>query len=187
VATSTSTTTSAAPPNNPPTETGAPKVNPKTGEVQAEYQFPEAGEAEAYGEIVQGASVARVHVAGYDTLQFSAFVSSLTADEEQFLAGPIARQTKATKGKCAKGYLKKGKKCVSNAPVKFGLVKLAIPTPGSYKIDIKPSGKVLAALKKGKTLDVRVTVVFTPAGTTLRLTEVSSVKLHIKARKTRKR
>jgi VCBS repeat-containing protein len=67
--------------------------------------------------------------------------------------------------------------------VKFGLVKLAIPTPGTYKIDIKPSGKVLAALKKGKTLAVRITVVFTPAGTTTQLTKVSAVRLQIKRRK----
>jgi hypothetical protein len=94
--------------------------------------------------------------------------------------GRQARVLLSTKGKCAKGYIKKAAKCVSNAPVKFGLVKLAIPTPGTYKIDIGPSGKVLAALKKGKTLAVRITVVFTPAGTTTRLTKVSSVRLRIK-------
>jgi hypothetical protein len=186
VAISTSTTaTTSAPATNPPTETGAPKVNPKTGEVQAEYEFPEAGEAEAYGEVAQGASLARIHSAGYLAPQLTLFVSSLTPDEAGFLSGLTVKEATAKKGKCAKGYVKKATKCVSNAPVTFGLVKLAIPAAGTYKIEIKPSGKVLAALKKGKTLDVRVTLVFTPAGTTTKITKVSSVRLHLKPEKKR--
>jgi hypothetical protein len=178
----TTTTTSAATTSNPPAETGAPKVNHKTGEIQAEYEFPEAGEAEAYGEVAGGASVARVHSAGYLAPQLSLFVSPLTASEADFLGAPEATQAKTKKGKCRTGYVKKRKKCVSTAPIKFGLVKLAIPSAGTYKIDIKPSVRVLKELKKGKRLEVQLTVVFTPAGTTTQLTKVSSVGVHVKGR-----
>ena len=58
--------------------------------------------------------------------------------------------------------MRKGKRCVSNAPVRYGRVTLASRRRGSQKVHIKASGKVLAALKQGRTLNVRVTLVFTP-------------------------
>ena len=39
---------------------GKPTVNAKTGEIELEYEFPEAGEAEAFGEVTQGSSLVSV-------------------------------------------------------------------------------------------------------------------------------
>jgi hypothetical protein len=179
------TTSAFAPPNNAPTEAGTPNADPKTGDIRAEYVFPEAGEAEVFGEVVEGASLARVHSVGSVSPQLGLFVWPLTPDQAGFLGTPDATQAKTHTGRCRASYINQGKRCVSTAPVKYGLVKLFVPQAGTYKIAIKPTGKVLAALKNGRMLDVRVTLVFTPAGTTTRITKVSSVSVHIKARKKR--
>ena len=39
---------------------------------------------------------------------------------------------------------------------------------------------VLATLKKGKTLQVRVTVIFTPSGTTYHISETTTVNVRLK-------
>jgi hypothetical protein len=80
---------------------------------------------------------------------------------------------------CKRGFVKKQKQCVNNAPVHYGQGKVPIPTAGVYTVIIKPTGKVLAALKKGKTLLITVRVTFTPAHTTLRLVKTAGVKLHL--------
>jgi VCBS repeat-containing protein len=85
--------------------------------------------------------------------------------------------------KCKKGYVKKGKKCVNNAPIPYGRVKITIPSAGKYKLKLKPSAKALAALKQGKTLHVKVTLVFTPAGTTTHILNVKVVRVHLKPKK----
>jgi hypothetical protein len=144
------------PPTNPPVLMGKPLVNLKTGEVQAEYEFPEPGQAETFGEVRQGAILARVH--------------TLTGS---------ASESRRTKG-CPRGYVKSGKRCVNNAPVRYGRSLLTVSAPGAYKLGVKPSGKVLAALRKGRTLVVRVTLIFTPAETTEHLTEVSTTTVHLK-------
>lgn len=69
---------------------------------------------------------------------------------------------------------------MSNAPVRYGKVTLAVAAAGVQKLRIKPSAKILAALKRGETLAVRVTLVFTPAGTTDRLKQTSTVTVRLK-------
>jgi uncharacterized repeat protein (TIGR02543 family) len=144
------------PPTNPPVLMGKPLVNLKTGEIQVEYQFPEPGQAETFGEVTQGATLASVH---------TRLVS--------------AGESRRTKG-CPRGYIKSGKRCLNNAPVRYGQSVLIVSAAGTDKLDVKPSGKVLPALRKGRTLAIRVTLIFTPAGTTDHITEVSTTTVHLK-------
>ncbi|MFZ2114296.1 MAG: hypothetical protein WAU77_11290 [Solirubrobacteraceae bacterium] len=131
---------------NPPIEKGKPHVDNKTGEITLEYDFPEPGDAEASGEVI-----------------------NKTATEAEH------EQAK----KCKSGYVRKGKKCVKSSPVRYGRTRLAIITAGTYKLRIKPSAVVLTALRRGKTLAVRVTVVFTPTGTTDHISKMTTVVVHL--------
>lgn len=58
-----------------------------------------------------------------------------------------------------------------------------MPAPGAYKIRIKPTGKVLAALRHGRTIAVKFVLVFTPAGTTDHIAETATVKVHLAPKK----
>jgi len=145
-----------ASPTNPPVLKRKPLVNLKTGEIQLEYQFPEPGQAETFGEVTQGATLASVH-----TVPGSASES---------------KRTKA----CPTGYVKSGKRCVNNAPVRYGKSVLTVSAAGTDKLDVKPSGKVLAALRKGRTLTIRVTLIFIPAETTDHITAVTTGTVHLK-------
>ena len=144
-----------APPTNPPMQKGKPLVNTGTGEIQVEYQFPEPGQAESYGEVTHGATLASVHA-------------------------PPASATQSTSKRCPRGYVKKRKRCLNNAPVRFGQSTLTVATAGTDRLHVEPSGKVLSALRKGKTLVVRVTLIFTPAGTTDHIAEVVNATVHLK-------
>ncbi len=125
------------PPNNAFTPVGTPQLNPKTGQLVVIGQFPAAGTATSIGSIPHGATLARV---------------------EQVVAS-AARHRGKTK-KCKRGFVKKGKRCVSNAPVVYGTGVLAIPGPGTFSIVINPTPAVLKALKAGKKLNVVVSTTF---------------------------
>lgn len=155
------------PPTSPPVEKGKPLVNTRTGGITIEYAFPEPGQAQETAQVIKGASLARLQ----ETSPFG-LSDALSAFEAE----------KASK-KCRKGYVRKGKKCVNNAPVPYGQARLAVPTAGTYKLLITPSAGVLAALKKGKTPSVRLTLVFTPAGTTDHIVETASATVHLKLKK----
>jgi hypothetical protein len=156
-------------PTNPPIEKHPPKVG-KGGEIEWELEFPEAGEAEAEGEDPASADESSLHAHS-----LVAVLGPLAAG-----GGPASAVDAKHKSKCRKGFVKKHKKCVGNAPVHYGQGKVPIPTAGVYKIIIKPTGRVLAALKRGKTLHITVKVTFTPAHTTLRLVKTARVTLHLK-------
>jgi hypothetical protein len=158
-----------SPPANPPIEKTHPFVFVETGEIESEYEFPEGGDAEDEAEVVEGATLARVH----------ANLLGQVGGEPEAVAAKKGKKAK----KCKKGLLKKGKKCVSNAPVQYGHTSLTIPAAGTYKLRIKPSAQVLAALKKGKTLNVKVTLKFTPKGTTVHIVKTTAVKVHLKLKK----
>jgi hypothetical protein len=133
---------------------GAPRVNHHTGEITLEYEFPEPGEGEAYGE-VHGRAV---------------------------LSRALASRTR-----CKKGFVPKGKKCVGNAPLRFGRARLVVHTAGRYRLHIKPSTRILRALQKGKTLSVRVTLVFAPANTAAHIRETTSVRVRLSRVRQRRR
>ncbi len=152
-------TTIVPPLTKPPVETKKATGNTKTGEIEGEYEFPEPGSADDTGEVSEGASLA-----------------SVTAGLFNRLGQPPAVAAK----KCKKGFVRKHGKCVNNKPVLFGRTHLNVTRAGRYKLRLKPSKKVLAALKKGKTLNVKTTLVFTPAGTVTHLRHVVTVKVHLK-------
>jgi len=151
----------------PPTSPPIPKtvIIKEDGEIEDEVEFPESGEAELSGEVSEGAEAASFH-----GLQAN-LLSQPTA---------FAAKRKGKSKKCKKGFVKKGKKCVNNAPLPYGLAKLAIPAAGKYKLVLKPSAMALAALHKGKSLKVKLTLEFTPAGTTTHLLSTTIVKVHLK-------
>lgn len=157
---------SPSPPTSPPIEKRHPFVFVETGEIETEYEFPEAGEAEDDAEVVEGATLA----------SFQASPLGALAGEPAALTARKHRKAK----KCKRGFVKRGRKCVSNAPVQYGRALLAVPGPGTYRFRIKPNAKVLAALKKGKTLNVKVTLTFTPRSTTVHILKTTTVKVHLK-------
>jgi hypothetical protein len=158
------TASSDVPPTGPPIGKRKPLVNAKTGEITLEYNFPEPGEAETYGEVIDGATLSRFQA------------SSMLGPGEPLVAlGARRGQAK----KCKKGYLRSGKRCVKNTPVRYGRARLAIAVAGTYKLHVKPSDKVLTALRKNKTLTVRLTLVFTPAGTTDHIHTTATVRVHL--------
>jgi hypothetical protein len=158
------TKTETPPPTYPPIEEKG-HVNETTGELEFEYDFQEPGEAEEVAEVVEGATLSRFG---------AAVLAPLGAERTAF----VAKQKK-----CKKGFVKKGKKCLNNRPVLYGHASLTVPAAGIYKIHIKPGAKVLAALKKGKKLNVRVTLRFTPKGTAVHIIKVTGVKVHLKKTK----
>jgi hypothetical protein len=88
--------------------------------------------------------------------------------------------TKAHRCKTGHFLLKVGtkKKCVPNS---FGTTTKNIPAPGAYKIKLSPNAAARKALKKGKTLHVKVTLTFKPAGGGKPV--VRSVKITVKGKK----
>jgi hypothetical protein len=171
-------------PINPPIEKHKPIVLEETGEIEWEVEFPEPGEVEFEGEVLEGAELARVHGT---SLLASAIPTAAEGSQTAFATAHKHKSKSKSKSKrCKKGFVKKHNRCVSRAPVHFGAGKLAIATPGAYKLHIKPTGTVLAALKKGKKLHVRVKLVFTPDLTAVHITETSSVTLHLKKKRHKK-
>lgn len=152
-------------PINPPVGKHTPVVFEETGEVEWEVEFPEPGELEWELELLEEAELARVHGAGS-----LALVSAIPVE-------PTAAEAKSKK--CKKGFVRRHNKCWSRKPVRFSKKKLTISTPGVYKLRFKPTGRLLAALKKGKKLNVRVRVNFTPALTSVHTEASAKVKLRI--------
>jgi hypothetical protein len=143
------------------------------GELEGEWEFPEPGEAEWEAEVVEGGELfgPNGELADFPRTSGLAFESFATA-------------AKAKHKKCKKGFVRKGKKCVNNAPVKYGRAHLTVTTPGHYKLRIKPNKRVLNALKKRGKLRVRTTLVFTPTGApTTHIVQTASTTVHIKKKK----
>jgi hypothetical protein len=163
------TTKTTGPSTTPPTSKTV-TIEEEDGEIDDEYEFDEPGEADFSGEVDDGAEAAR-----FEGLQAGAPQTQLV----QQMAF-VAKKGKSKSKGCKKGYVKKGKKCVDNAPLLYGSVKMTIPAPGRYRFKIKPTGKVLAALKKGKTLNVKLKLEFIPAGTTTPILNTTFVKVHLK-------
>lgn len=160
-------------PDGPPVERHRPVVNVETGEVEWELEIPEEGELEDEGELFETAELSSLHHAAPI---FSAGLEEVTVQ--------AARKHKSKK--CKKGFVKKHGKCLSRAPLHFSKGKVHVPSAGVYKLRLKPSGKILAALKKGKKLRVRINVTFTPAQTTIHLTKSATVRLELKKKKKHK-
>ncbi len=160
----------------PPTSAPIPKVvivDEEDGEIEDEVEFPEGGEADLAGEVDDGAEAARFQ--GWQS-------APLSVQFGQQPVATIARRHGKSK-KCRKGFVKKGGRCVSNAPIPYGQIKVTIAGAGKYKLKLKPSAAALAALRKGKHLNVKLTLEFTPAGTTTHILSTKFVQVRIKKHK----
>jgi len=170
---STTTTPSPPPPPPPPPPTNPPNhgkvIVLENGEVEEEDEFPEGGSAEFFGEVLEWDDLAEVA-----SLQASPFAQ--TAQQTALAA--------AKPKKCKKNAVRRHGKCVSKTTL-YGSVHLTITTAGKYKLRIKPSRQVLRALKKGKRMHVKLTLIFTPAGTTdhIRSAHVVTVRQKSKHKK----
>jgi hypothetical protein len=149
----------------PPREKGKTHINPTTGGITVEYDFPETGEGEAYGEVAS-----RAVTASHNAAHVAAFKRG-------------ERCTPSRSDGNGRGH--RAKTCKGNSQVRYGRTKVTIPAVGLYKVNVRPSAKVLAALKRGATLDVRVVLVFTPIGTSVHIHEASTVKLRLARRHAR--
>jgi hypothetical protein len=145
---------------------GNPQFNPKTGQLAIVAQFPAPGTATSTGVVQQGATLARAAEA--------AFVREALAE--------AARHRKRSP-RCRRGFVKKGRKCVNNAPVVYGTTVLAIPSAGTFTIIINPSAKVLKALKAGKKLNVVVSTTFLAKGSNAPVTRIGDVQVKLKLKK----
>jgi hypothetical protein len=146
------------------------------GELEGEWEFPEPGEAEWEAEVVEGGELfgPNGELAEFPRFGGLGLESSATA-------------AKAKHKKCKKGFVRKGKKCVNNAPVKYGRTHLTVTTAGHYKLRIKPNKAVLKALKKRGKLRVRTTLVFTPTRlSTTHLAQSSTTTVHFKKKQKKK-
>jgi hypothetical protein len=147
------------------------------GELEGEWEFPEPGEAEWEAEVVEGGELfnGNGELAEFPRFAGLGLESSATA-------------AKAKHKKCKKGFVRKGKKCVNNAPVKYGRTHLTVTAAGRYKLRIKPNRAVLKALKKRGKLRVRTTLVFTPTRlSTTHLPQTSTTTVHFKKKQKTKK
>jgi len=118
-------------------------------------------------------------VTGVITLEYEFPEPGQAVVEGKVLAGASL----ASVTPCRKGFVQRHGRCVSNAPVRYGRTTLALATAGTHKLVVKPSSKVLAALKKGRTLSVQLALAFVPAGTSERFTESASAHVRLKPRR----
>jgi hypothetical protein len=160
--------------SKPATERGRPDVDLRNGEIEGEFELPEAGRAVWEAVVSQGASLASASPA-----QLASLADPLAALER----AAVASRAHSSAAKCRKGYVRKAGRCLDNAPVAYGHSTLTAHKAGRYRLSIRPSGRVLAALRKGRSLGVRLTLTFTPAGTTLHLVKETSVTVHLKRAK----
>ncbi len=170
--TGTAQVTFVAPPSTPPPApsgafipVGNPQFNPTTGQIVVIAQFPAPGTATSTGVVQQGATLAR-------------------AQEDALIKEALAEAAKHKKSKkCKRGFVKKGKKCLNNAPVVFGTTAQTISAAGTYSIVINPSSKVLKALKAGKKLNVVVSTTFQNRAGGAPVTHLQSVFVKLKPKK----
>jgi hypothetical protein len=82
--------------------------------------------------------------------------------------------------KCEKRHHGKRAGCIERTLARYRRETSAITTAGTHRLHVKPNGNVLAALRQGKTLTVRLTIIFTPSGTTDHISERTTVRVHLK-------
>ncbi|HEY7829364.1 MAG TPA: hypothetical protein VIC06_02220 [Solirubrobacteraceae bacterium] len=145
-------------PNSLFTPVGNPQFNSKTGQIVVTAQFPAPGTATTTGIVQQGATLARVREA-------------------------LAEAARHRSARCRHGFVKKGHRCVNNAPVVFGTTILAIPAPGTYSIVINPGAKALKALKAGKKLNVVTSTTFQNRAGGQPVTRIGDVQVKLKLKK----
>jgi Carboxypeptidase regulatory-like domain len=141
------------PPNSQFSLVGNPAVNEQNGQISIAGNFPATGGVSATGIVRHGATLARLTPA-------SAYAVSSK--------------------RCKRRFVRKRGKCVSDAPVRYGASTLPVYLPGTYTITIKPTARVLKALKAGKRLSVTVSITFQNAKGGAPVTHSQTVTAKIK-------
>jgi hypothetical protein len=149
------------PPNSLFIPVGNPQFNNRTGQIVVIAQFPAPGTATTTGVVQHGATLSRV---------------------QQAAAVAARRHSR----RCTRGFVRKGRRCVNNAPATYGTTILAIPAPGTYSIVINPTPPVLRALKQGKKLNVVVSTTFQNRAGGLPVTHVQGVQVKLKLKRHRR-
>jgi hypothetical protein len=149
------------PPNNVFFPVGNPQFNTRTGQIVVIAQFPAPGTATSTGIVQQGATLAR-------------------AQEAALIREALAEAARHRSSRCRHGFVKRGRRCLNNAPVVFGTTVQTIPAPGTYSIVINPSSKALKALKAGKKLNVVISTTFQNRAGGTATTHVQSVFVKLK-------
>jgi hypothetical protein len=128
------------------------RLNEKNGQITVTAQLPSGGILTADAVIKQGASIAR--------------------------ATPVG-DTAAAK-KCKRGYVRRHGRCINNAAVVYGIGARNVGSAGSYSLTIKPTRRVLAALRKGRKPFVTVYVSLEPLPSGAQLNAVRTLVARIK-------
>lgn len=136
------------------------------GEVEEEDEFPEGGEADLSGEVLEWDDLA-------EDASFHGNPFLFGEQQSAYMA-----RGKSKSKKCKKNFVRKHGKCVSKTTPFGNVTRLTITAPGKYKVRIKPTKSVLKVLDSGKSVHVKLTLVFTPAGTTDHITSVREVTVH---------
>jgi hypothetical protein len=146
-------TSSSPPPNASFSLVGSPHVNGKNGQIMVTAQFPGAGTASAEAVVQHGATLAALARGG--------------------------AHTPRKKG-CNRGLVRAHGKCMRNARVLYGAASLAVPVAGTYTIVIKPTTRVLTALRRGKQLAVTLSITFQARSGGTPVTRIQSVVVRLK-------
>jgi Putative Ig domain len=67
----------------------------------------------------------------------------------------------------------------------YGSAHLTVPKAGTYSIKVKPTRRALTLLRKGKTLTVKITVLFIATGSNIHTVRTITVHVHLKGRRHR--
>jgi hypothetical protein len=155
-------------PPRPPVVPGRPRggslrllslrFNASNGQITVTAPLPGAGTFSADAVVRHGATLARVTPLGF------------------------ARAAK----KCRRGSVARRGRCVNDAPVLYGAASLNASAAGTYTLVIKPSKRVLQALRKGKTLVVKVSVEFQPVANGAAVTNAQTLVAKLKRARHRK-
>jgi hypothetical protein len=135
-------------------------------------QFSFVGPARVNGK--SGQILVTVHVSGAGTATATGVVQQ---------GATLARAQAARKKKCRRGAVNKHGRCIKNSPVVFGAASLTVPATGTYTLVISPGQRALSALKRGKKLNVTVTVTFHVRSDGSRTTHVEDVVVKLNKRR----
>ena len=95
-------------------------------------------------------------------------------------ANAVIKQGATIARACKRGYVSVRGRCVKNSPVAYGAAALNVSAAGVYKLVIKPTKRVLAALRRGRKPRVTVSVVFQPIPSGPRLTFAQTLTARIR-------
>src|SRR5579875_708321 len=169
-----------------PIEVGKPRGNDRTGEIESQYEFTEAGEAEEEGIVIEGSGKGPLWPCKRCGERGEHPEEPIYGEAEGLPArppgGPPAgwpplqrpfaraaahrkrRHRGSARTRCRKRYIRKAGRCLKEEPVLYGKTRLTVSGRGRYRLLLKPTRRVLVALKDGERLKVRLTFTFKGRG-----------------------